>query len=296
MKRNNPFRGLGIAVATPFLPDGTVDFTALRDLIDTQIRHGADFLCILGTTAETPTLSNDEKQQIMQLAVEVNAGRVPLLLGCGSNCTAHVCHYLQTADLTGFDGVLIVAPYYNKPNQEGLYQHFLAVSKASPLPIILYNVPGRTGVNIKPDTVVRIAATCPNVVGIKQANGRLDETGLILQQAPSGFEVLCGDDAVTCQWMTKGVVGVISVIGNALTREFAQQVHTMQNGSFDDQRRVLDDHRLDNIIAYTMTEGNPVGIKAILAAQGRMHNVLRLPLVPAGGHLQKLIKEELAGF
>lgn len=279
MKRENPFKGLGIALVTPFNEDGSVNYEQLGNLVENQISNGIDFLCVLGTTAETPCLSDAEKAKVMQHVVSVNNHRVPLLLGAGSNCTANVVNYLQTADLSGFDGVLIVVPYYNKPTQEGLYQHFTTVAKNSPLPVVLYNVPGRTGLNIEAATTLRVANECENVVAIKEASGRITQIEDIIENAPEGFEVLSGDDAITFELLTIGAKGVISVVGNAYPKEFGNMVHQALQG---DYTTALGYHRrFNNAYKLLSADGNPVGIKSLLAIQGKVNNVVRLPLVPA---------------
>ena len=276
--RKNPFRGLGVAVATPFTSDGAVDVAALEGLIEHILAGAADFLCILGTTAETPTLSRDEQLLVRQTALRVAGGRVPLLLGAGGNSTAEVCARIASDDLSGFDGLLIVAPYYNKPTQEGLYAHFRSVSQASPLPLVLYNVPGRTGVNITASTTLRLARDCPNIVAIKEASGRIAQIEDIIQSAPAGFEVLSGDDAITFELFTLGAVGVISVLGNAYPRAFGEMVHTALRGDYTAALKVH--RRFSELYKLLMTDGNPGGIKCLLAALGKAENVLRLPLVP----------------
>lgn len=276
--RHNPFRGLGVALATPFQADGAVDYDALSALIESQIQGGVDFLCILGTTAETPALTPAEKADIRQAAVRTAAGRVPLLLGAGGNATRQVCDDLQRLDLTGYQGVLIVCPFYNKPSQEGLYQHFKAVEQASPLPVVLYNVPGRTGVNLQAETTLRIARDCPNVVAIKEASGNLGQIEAIIQGAPDGFDVLSGDDAITYTLLTLGAQGVISVVGNAYPAEFADMVHRTMRGDFAGGRQLH--RRFASLYKPLFADGNPAGVKYLLAQQGKAQNVLRLPLVP----------------
>lgn len=279
MKRTNPFHGLGIALVTPFNEDGSIDYVTLDTLVEGQIAAGIDFLCVLGTTAETPCLTTDEKQHVMATVRRVNNGRVPLLLGAGGNNTAEVCRHLQEADLNGYSGVLIVCPFYNKPSQEGLYQHFRTVAEASPVPVVLYNVPGRTGVNLEAATTLRIATDCPNVVAIKEASGKIGQIEAIIGHAPEGFEVLSGDDAITFELLTLGATGVISVIGNAYPAEFGQMVHCAlqhdYNTSLTLHRRFAECFRL------LSADGNPSGIKALLSVQGKAANVLRLPLVTA---------------
>lgn len=290
MKRVNPFRGLGVALVTPFLTDGSVDYATLTQLVNHLIEGGADFICVLGTTAETPCLTQPEKHEVMKHVVEVNAGRVPLLLGAGGNCTAEVVGHLQQDDLTGFDGVLIVAPYYNKPSQEGLYQHFKAVAEATALPMVLYNVPGRTGVNIEAATTLRVARDCENVVAIKEASGKIAQIETLIEEAPEGFEVLSGDDAITFELLTIGAVGVISVVGNAFPKEFGAMVHHALSGDFT---KALQQHRaLSKIYSLLSVDGNPAGIKSLLGVLGLAQNVVRLPLVPARKETFEAIKKE----
>lgn len=291
--RTNIFRGLGVALITPFTPEGNIDFFALRMLISRLIGEGeADYICVLGTTAETPTLTDEEKEMIMETCVETVQGRVPLLLGCGGNNTRAVCNYLENTNLDGFDGVLIVAPYYNKPTQEGLYQHYVAVADASPLPVVLYNVPGRTGVNLNAETTIRIAEDCPNVVAIKEASGNLQQIDAIIAGAPDGFEVISGDDALTYSLIGLGAVGLISVVANAFPAEMTQFVHDAIEGNID---AALDAHRrLQNIFRLSFVDGNPAGVKAMLALQDRCTSVLRLPLVPVSEATEAQIAEALA--
>lgn len=278
MNRFNPFKGLGTALVTPFRKDGSVDEEGLTRLVEDQIAQGVDFLCVLGTTAETPCLSAVEKRLVMNLVKRVNAGRLPLLLGAGGNHTAEVIDYLQTADLEGFAGVLIVTPYYNKPSQEGLYQHFCAVAAATDLPVVLYNVPGRTGVNLAAETTLRIARDCKNVVAVKEASGKLAQIEQILAGAPEEFEVLSGDDAITLEILTLGGAGVISVVSNAYPARFAEMAHAALAARLPE---ALAAHR-SFLSTYPLlsVDGNPAGIKALLSLQGKIENILRLPLVP----------------
>lgn len=291
--RTNIFRGLGVAVVTPFTPEGNVDYYALRELIESLLEvGGADFLCVLGTTAETPTLSFEEKEMIMDTFVETVAGRVPLLLGCGGNNTRAVCDYLESANLEAFDGVLIVAPYYNKPTQEGLFQHFVAVADASPVPVVLYNVPGRTGVNITAETTIRIAEECSNVVAIKEASGILPQIDAIIAGAPDGFEVISGDDALTYPLLCLGASGVISVVANVFPTEMNQLVHDTLDGNVD---AALDTHRrLAEVFRLSFTDGNPAGVKCMLYHRQMCNNVLRLPLVPVSEKTESAIIEALS--
>lgn len=274
----NKFRGLGIALITPFKTDGSIDFDALTRLVDFQITHGADFLCILGTTAETPTLTAEEKKQVRDLVVNRVAGRVPLLMGCGGNCTAAVINELQTTDWTGIDGVLSVCPMYNKPSQEGLYQHFRAVAEASPVPVVLYNVPGRTGVNMTAETTLRLARDCDNVVAIKEASGNITQMDDIIKNKPANFDVISGDDGITFPLITLGAVGVISVIGNALPAEFSRMVRLALRGEYSPA--LVIHHKFTELFKLLFVDGNPAGVKAMLHAMGAIENQLRLPLVP----------------
>ena len=279
MKTQNPFTGLGVALVTPFTPEGAVDYTALRRLIDEQISGGIDFLCVLGTTAETPCLTTEEKHAITRFAVEAVGGRVPILLGAGGNNTAAVIDDIRHADLGGIDGLLIVTPYYNKPSAEGLYQHFKAVAESTKLPIVLYNVPGRTGVNLSADTALRLARNVDNIVAIKEASGNLAQIETIISGAPEGFDVLSGDDAITLELIGIGARGVISVVGNAYPAEFGRMVHAALEGQHDE---ALSIHRSFRELYHFMSvDGNPSGIKTFLACRGDIACRLRLPLVPA---------------
>lgn len=290
--RKNIFRGLGVAVVTPFTPDGSIDFYALRELINHLLEEGAaDFLCVLGTTAETPTLTDEEKEMVMETFVEAVDGRVPLLLGCGGNNTRAVCSFLENANLDGFDGVLIVTPYYNKPTQEGLYQHFVSVADASPLPVVLYNVPGRTGVNLMATTTIRIAEDCPNVVAIKEASGIVPQIETVINGAPDGFEVISGDDGLTYSLLGLGAVGVISVVANAFPQEMGELVHATLEGNVD---VALDIHRrMRDVFRLSFVEGNPAGVKAMMAQRDLCGNVLRLPLTPVSEKTEAQITEAL---
>ncbi|MDO5447801.1 MAG: 4-hydroxy-tetrahydrodipicolinate synthase [Prevotellaceae bacterium] len=285
----NIFKGLGIALVTPFCENGDVDYDALKQIVSYQIENGADFLCILATTGEVPTLTDEEKQQIKELIVSTVAGRVPILIGCGGNNTYAVCHELKTADFTGIDGVLSICPYYNKPTQEGLFQHFKAISEASPLPIILYNVPARTGVNLAAETTCRLARECDNIVCIKEASGNIEQIVKILHDKPEDFDVISGDDGLTLQITKEGGVGVISVIGNAYTKLYSQFVHHATEGRFAEAEAI--DTKLKDLYRLLFVDGNPAGIKALMANMGLLSNVLRLPLVPARSETQQQIIE-----
>ncbi|MBR4533419.1 MAG: 4-hydroxy-tetrahydrodipicolinate synthase [Bacteroidaceae bacterium] len=274
----NKFKGLGIALITPFKADGSIDTDALIRLVEYQIKNGADFLCIMGTTAETPTLTSDEKRWLKALLVERVAGRVPLLMGCGGNCTTAVVNELQQTDWSGIDGVLSVCPMYNKPSQEGLYQHFRAIAQASPVPVVLYNVPGRTGVNMTAETTLRLARDFENIVAIKEASGNITQMDDIIKNKPQGFDVISGDDGITFPLITLGAVGVISVIGNALPREFSRMVRLALRGDYASALHIH--HKFAELFKLLFVDGNPAGVKAMLHAMGMIENQLRLPLVP----------------
>lgn len=274
----NIFRGLGIALVTPFTSDGQVDYKSLKRLVEYQIDNGADFLCILATTGETPCLTQDEKDKITQLVKDVNHGRLPILKGCGGNNTAAVVEELRTADWSGIDGILSVCPYYNKPSQEGLYQHFKAIAEASPLPVVLYNVPGRTGINLKPETTVRLANDCENIVAVKEASGSLEQVDEIIKNKSQRFDVLSGDDALTFSMVASGAAGVISVIGNALPKEFSRMIRLEFQGEYEPARKIH--HMFTELYSLLFVDGNPAGVKALLHEMGFIENQLRLPLVP----------------
>ena len=274
---NNIFKGMGVALATPFKKDGTIDENALRRLVCYQQDNGADFFCILATTGETPCLSSEEKNYIKNTVVELTKGRIPILMGLGGNNTATVVEELKTTDLEGIDGILSVCPYYNKPSQEGLYQHFKTIAAATELPVVLYNVPGRTGVNMLPATVVRLANDCENIVAIKEASGMLEQVDEIIKHKPDTFDVLSGDDSLTYQILANGGVGVISVIGNALPKEFSHMVHLELDGDYESARKLH--HRFTDLYDLLFVDGNPAGVKALLHEMGYIENVLRLPLV-----------------
>ena len=274
----NKFRGLGVALITPFQADGSIDFDALDRLVEYQIKGRADFLCIMGTTAETPTLSREEKRLLKERLVERVAGRVPLLMGCGGNNTAAILDELQNEDWKGIDGVLSVCPYYNKPSQEGLYQHFAAIAKVSPVPVVLYNVPGRTGVNMTAETTLRLAREFENIVAIKEASGNITQMDDIIKNKPQHFDVISGDDGITFPLITLGAVGVISVIGNALPAEFSRMVRLALKGEYSSSLTIH--HKFTELFKLLFVDGNPAGVKAMLSEMGMIQNVLRLPLVP----------------
>lgn len=274
----NKLRGMGVALVTPFKQDGDIDFDALKRLVEYQITNGTDYLVVLGTTAETPTLTEEEKEAVIQTVVSTVHGRVPLVLGMGGNNTQSLVNKIRTSDFNGIDALLSVTPYYNKPSQEGLYRHYEAIAKASKLPIILYNVPGRTGVNMLPETTLRLAHDFSNIVAIKEASGNFTQIDDIIKNKPERFSVISGDDGITYPLLTLGAVGVISVIGNAFPYEFSRMVRLALNGDY--QHALLIHHQFTELIKLLFVEGNPAGVKSMLAAMGFIENRLRLPLVP----------------
>lgn len=287
-------KGLGIALVTPFTQDYKIDYPALETLLHRIMAGGADFIVVMGTTGETPTLSHKEADEVSAFVRRVTAGVIPLVLGMGGNDTAELCGRLRTADLTGYSAILSVCPYYNKPNQEGMYRHFKAVAEASPLPLILYNVPGRTGVTLQPSTTLRLARECDNIIAVKEASGSVGAVAEIVAGKPEGFEVLSGDDALTLPMMAVGASGVISVIGNAFTTEFADLVHAAASGDF--AKAEARHRRFRRLYRLMFAEGNPAGIKCALHLLGLAENVLRLPLVPVGNICKGQIAEAIELF
>lgn len=275
---NSKLVGMGVALITPFKEDESIDFDALTKIIEHQIKNGTDYLVVCGTTAETPTLTSEEKEEIKRFVVQTVAGRLPLVYGLGGNNTKEIVHKTQTTNLTGYDAILSVTPYYNKPSQEGLYRHFAAIAKASPLPIILYNVPGRTGVNMTAETTLRIANEFKNVCAVKEASGNFSQIDDIIKNKPEDFMVISGDDGITFPLITLGAVGVISVIGNAFPKEFSKMVRLALEGDYNSARQIH--HKFTELIGLLFVEGNPAGVKSMLAIMGLIENKLRLPLVP----------------
>ncbi len=270
--------GMGVALITPFKDDESVDFEALAKVVEHQIKNGTDYLVVLGTTAETPTLTEEEKEDVTRFILQVNAGRLPIVLGVGGNNTRSLVNKLKSMDFTGIDAVLSVTPYYNKPSQEGLYQHYSAIATASPVPVVLYNVPGRTGVNMSSQTTLRLAHEFSNICAIKEASGNFSQIDEIIKNKPKDFLVISGDDGITFPLITLGAVGVISVIGNAFPKEFSRMVRLALEGDYNSARTIH--HRFTELIELLFVEGNPAGVKSMLAVMGLIRNQLRLPLVP----------------
>lgn len=282
------------ALVTPFHEDGSVDLQTYEHLVSESVEAGINFLCVLGTTAETPTLTDEEQMQIREVAVRTVAGRRPILLGFGGNNTAAMIDRMKKDRFEGIDALLIVTPFYNKPSQEGLYRHYRALSEASPLPIVLYNVPGRTGVNMTADTTLRLARDCHNIIGIKEASGNIEQISRIVSERPDGFRVLSGDDKLTRQLMHLGVDGAISVVADLYPKELAALCAAMKQGNEADADAI--DKRLAPFYDLLFAEGSPAGVKAALHLDGRCSNILRLPLVPVSDALTDKLRQAKAAM
>ncbi len=294
MNKDDAFMGLsgvGTALVTPFREDFSIDVDALERLVESNILAGVNFLCVLGTTAETPTLTDAEQRLVRDTVVRVNGGRLPLLLGFGGNDTAGMLKRMQADAFEGMDALLIVTPYYNKPSQEGLYRHYRTLAEASPLPIVLYNVPSRTGVNLTAETTLRIARDCPRVIGIKEASGNVEQIERILQGRPDGFKVLSGDDKLTLTLMERGADGVVSVVSNLMPAEVSGMCRAIRRG--DTEKAAAMAARLEPVCDMLFAEGSPAGVKAALSLAGRMQNVLRLPLVTVSEELTERLSATL---
>ncbi|MGY5850444.1 4-hydroxy-tetrahydrodipicolinate synthase [Salegentibacter sp. F14] len=288
------FVGTGVALITPFREDYSVDVEALESLVENQIENNVDYLVVLGTTAESACLSKQEKELIKTTIVAKNAGRLPLVLGAGGNNTMELARDLKTANVDGFSAILSVSPYYNKPTQEGIYQHFKVIAQASPLPVILYNVPGRTASNILPQTVNRIARDFPNVIGVKEAAGDIVQAMELISVVPENFLVISGDDMLTLPMVLAGGKGVISVIGQGLPKEFSEMVSLGIQGKAKEAYQLH--YKIAPSINMIFAEGNPAGIKALLHKKGYCQNMLRLPLVGASNGLTQRINEFVDNF
>ena len=288
------FHGLGVALVTPFMENEAIDFAAVAKIVDNLVEGGVDYILVLGTTGETPTLSTDERKALIRFVRDRVAGRVRLMVGVGGNCTRDVVATLRSWDLHGYDAVLSVNPYYNKPTQEGLYQHFKAISKASPLPIMLYNIPGRTGVNMTPETIARLATDCDNIIGVKEASGNLEQMERVKALAPSDFLLISGDDGLNVEVIKRGGVGAISVLANAYPAETAEVIHLALNGDTEEAAKRLE--LLSGIISALFEEGNPVGVKTALHLKGVCSDTMRLPLVSGSVALQAKLKNLITEY
>ena len=287
--KHNPFKGTGIALITPFKSDKSVDAESLTKIVNHVIDNGADFLVALGTTSEAPTLSAEEKKLVIKTIIDTNRNRLPILLGMGGNNTEAVIEAIKAQDFTGIGGILSVVPYYNKPNQRGMKAHFEAIADASPVPVVLYNVPGRVGVNLQTATCIELAKH-PNIIAVKEASGNLQQIMEILRDKPSDFDVLSGDDGITQPLMALGAQGVISVAANAYTKPFAQMMHAQKEGNNAEALRLhFGMLRMNQLI---FADGNPSGIKCLMQRMGLCENILRLPLVPVCEKVEQDITNE----
>ena len=293
MEQPVSLRGMGVALATPFKTDFSIDFDALEHLIDYQIENGADYLVVLATTSEAVTLTCPERHAVARFVAEKAAGRVPLIMGMSNNCTAELVRHIPEVDFTGYSAILSVVPYYNKPSQEGIYLHFKAIAETSPLPLVLYNVPSRTGKNMEAETTLRLAREFPGkIAGIKEASGNLEQALAIITGKPDGFSVVSGDDALTRRLIGLGAEGVISVVGNALPRLFSTMVHLTLDDTASAEAEEID-RSLQALDKALFAEGNPSGLKCLLHHLGLAENVLRLPLVPVGEATDRAIAEAI---
>ena len=286
----HPFTGAGVALVTPFNEDKSIDYNALERLIEDQVAGGIDYLVVLGTTGETPALSDEEKKEIIRFSIKKNAGRLKMVVGMGGNNTLALVRNIQNTDFAGIDAILSVTPFYNKPTQEGLFQHFKLVIEASPVPVILYNVPGRTGVNMDADTTIRLAKLSEKVIGIKEACGDLAQFSKIITQAPDYFKVISGDDGIVLPAISLGSIGVISVIGNALPAKLSQLTHASLEGKMEVAGKMQ--VQLTEMLKLIFKDGNPAGVKALMEIRGKCKNELRLPLVAATASTYSLIEAE----
>jgi len=290
----NKFYGTGVAMVTPFKADGSVDFPGLKKLIDHIIDGGVEYVVSLGTTGETATLTKEEKQDIWDFTIETVAGRVPLVAGIGGNNTAEIVETLRNFNPEGFDAILSVSPYYNKPSQEGIYQHYKAVAEASPLPIILYNVPGRTGSMVSAETIIRLANDFKNIIAVKEASGNFDQFNKIAKEKPEDFMLISGDDPITLPMIALGAVGVISVVANALPKAFSTMVRMCLAGNFVEAQPLH--YSLLEFTNLCFVEGNPAGVKSALKQLKVCDDHLRLPLVPVSVTTKDKIAKELSQF
>ena len=287
------FRGTGVAIITPFKNDTSIDFAALGRIVNHVIKGSVNYIVVLGTTGESVTLTREEKKAIISYVSEVTDKRVPLVIGIGGNNTQEVINYIRQSNLTGVDGILSVAPYYNKPNQRGLFQHFKAIATCSPVPVILYNVPGRTCSNISSDTCLELANVCENIVGIKEASGDMAQIMRIIRGKTENFSVISGDDMMTIPIIASGGSGVISVLANAFPAATSELVSNSLKSNFKSSREIQ--LRFLEMTELLFVDGNPSGVKAMMSIMNLCQNVLRLPLVPVSRtiytRIQKAIEE-----
>ncbi|PLX01145.1 MAG: 4-hydroxy-tetrahydrodipicolinate synthase [Marinilabiliales bacterium] len=288
-------QGTGVALITPFRKEGSIDFNALTKLVEYVTSNGVNYLVLMGTTSENPVLSTDEKSAIVSHILEINNGKLPVILGMGGNNTIDLKNNIAKYDFTGIDGILSVTPYYNKPNQKGLYNHFKVIANECPVPVILYNVPGRTGANLTAETTLKLASDFDNILAVKEASGNLNQIMEIIQNKPKNFTVLSGDDALTLPLISIGVEGVISVAGQAFPKQFTEMINLARKGNFNSAKEIH--YQLFELMNALFVEGNPAGVKAALNIMGIVENQVRLPLATVSratyNIINKLIQENL---
>ena len=287
----NKFVGTGVALVTPFDINGNVDYVAFSRLLAHVVDGGVDYVLVMGTTGETPCLSAEERRQVIDFAKREIAGRVPIMVGMSGNNTSDLLDAIRSFDFSGIDGLLTASPFYNKPVQNGLYAHFAHVAEVSPVPVVLYNIPGRTGVNISPETICRLARDFENIIAVKEASGSVDQIMRVVENKPERFTVISGDDGLTLPLMAAGVKGVISVVANAFPHELSQMVRLALDGDFEQARKLH--YKLLPTVRLMFAEGNPAGVKAYLAQMGVIQNVLRLPLVNVSDDLYARIADDI---
>ncbi|MDX1829205.1 MAG: 4-hydroxy-tetrahydrodipicolinate synthase [Lutibacter sp.] len=288
------FLGTGVALVTPFNEDKSVDYKALENLVNYQIENGVNYLVVLGTTGEPATLTLEEKEEIKKTIIKANNGKLPLILGIGGNNTQAVINEIKTTDLSAFSAILSVSPYYNKPTQEGIYQHFKAISESSPKPIIVYNVPGRTASNILPKTILRLANDCKNIIGVKEAAGDIVQAMTLIQNKPTNFLVISGDDMIALPMVLAGGAGVISVIGQGYPKDFSSLIQLGLNNK--PKEAYLLHYKLMDVINYIFEEGNPAGIKMLLKKLNITSKYVRLPLVEVSNELHQKIADFVENY
>jgi len=287
----NKFRGTGVAIVTPFKNDSSIDFKSLGRMVEHLINNNIDYLVVLGTTGESVTQSKDEKRAVIDHVTEINNGKVPVVVGMGGNCTREIVDNITKNRFDGIDGILSVAPYYNKPSQKGLYNHFKTIAGASPVPVIIYNVPGRTCINIKAGTTIRLANDVRNIVAVKEASGNIDQIMQIIKNTPPDFQIISGDDTITLPVISIGGSGVISVLANAYPGEWSDMVNYAMNNNFQAAREIH--YKFVDLINLLFAGGNPAGIKAVLSNLGLVQNQLRLPLTPVSRQVYNQIKQAI---
>ena len=291
---NSKFLGTGVALVTPFKADLSIDHDALANIVNFNIENGVEYLVVCGTTGETATITKQEKKDVVATVSKANKGRVPMVLGIGGNNTAEVIEEIKATDLGNIDAILSVSPYYTKPTQEGIYQHFKAISEASPIDIILYNVPGRTSRNIEPETTLRLANDFKNVIGVKEAGNSVSQYLQLIKNKPEDFLIISGDDDLALGIVLAGGAGVISVIGQGFPKEFSEMIRLGLKGNAKDAYKLH--FRLMDVIGYIFEENNPAGIKGVFEALGLCRDSVRLPLVPASNQLKEKIKSFINKF